>query len=67
MSRCPEHGASLVDTGVYNGKVVALGEHVLVGQVHAAFVGGGADFVAVGDEAAVLVDNVRLLTCIKVI
>ena len=50
----PEHRAALVDTGVHYLEVIVLGEHVLVSQVHAAFVRGGTDFVAVFDEASVL-------------
>ena len=50
----PEHRAALVDAGVDDEEIIVFGEHVLVGQVHAAFLRGGADFVAVLDEAAVL-------------
>ena len=64
MPRCPEHRASLVNTSVHNQEIVVLGEHVFVYEVHAALLGGGANFVAVGDEATVLGDSVSLVACI---
>lgn len=49
-----KHGAPFIDTCIHNKEIVILWEHVFVRKMHASFLRGGADLVAVYDETSVL-------------
>lgn len=49
-----KHGAAFVDTHIHNEEIVIFGKHVLVDEMHASFLGVGADLVTVDDKASVL-------------
>lgn len=49
-----KHRAAFVDTRIHDEKIVIFGEHVLVNEMHASFLRGGAYLVTVHDKASVL-------------
>lgn len=48
-----KHRAAFVDTRIHDEKIVIFGEHVLVNEMHASFLRGGAYLVTVHDKASV--------------
>lgn len=49
----PEHGAFLIDSRIHDQKIITLREHVLIDEMHPAFLRRRTDLLAIFHKAAV--------------